>query len=565
MLKKISRYFFNKPDEIGFNNYMVLVLSFFSASMGILGTLINIILGLGLFTIISTLIPTIIFTPIYIYSWTQRKYMMSKYIIMILMLVLLNFQWFINYGSYGPILYLFIVIESFIIIFFKRWTKLIFTLAVFLNVTILFIIEYLEPGIFGRYKDESTRLLDLYFGALIDLFISIILLNLALKFYRKQKEKAEESDKLKSAFLANMSHEIRTPMNGILGFSELLKKPNLTGEEQQTYINIIQKSGERMLNLINNLVDISKIESGLMEVHYQAININEVLEYNYNFFKPQLDAKGIELKFETGLTYPFCMVRTDREKVYAILLNLVKNAYNYTDQGSIRFGYKKKGDLLEFFVCDTGTGIAAGRQDVIFERFIQADITDKMARQGAGLGLSIIKSHVELLGGKIWLESKLGMGSNFYFTIPYQQIQNKDIPVPVNETHDIAQTDTAKDNLVVLIAEDDKYSEILIETSLQDLCKEVIKVTNGKDAVEACRNRPDIGIIFMDIKMPLMDGYEATRQIRTFNMNVAIIAQTAYGLTGDRDKAISAGCNDYIAKPINRSKLITLVNRYKNI
>ena len=245
------------------------------------------------------------------------------------------------------------------------------------------------------------------------------------------KERAEESDRLKSAFLANMSHEIRTPMNGILGFTELLKEPNLRGDKQQEYIRIIQKSGARMLNIINDIVHISKIEAGQMEVCNVESNINEQMEFIYTFFKPEVESKNITFSFTNSLSDQESIIVTDREKVYAILTNLIKNAIKYTCSGSIECGYdlkpvKGKSSRsgayaeLEFFVKDTGIGIPKDRQEAVFERFVQADISDKMALQGAGLGLAISRAYAEMLGGKIWVESEEGKGSTFYFTIPYK-------------------------------------------------------------------------------------------------------------------------------------------------
>ncbi len=232
------------------------------------------------------------------------------------------------------------------------------------------------------------------------------------------KNKAEESDRLKSAFLANMSHEIRTPMNGILGFAELLKEPHLSDEQQEKYIGIIEKSGERMLNIINDIVDISRIESGLMDVSLVESNINEQLEYIYSFFKPQVEAKGMQLVLSSVLPAEQAKVITDREKLFAVLTNLVKNAIKYSKEGFIEYGCRKKGSFLEFFVKDTGIGIPKDRQHAIFSRFVQADIEDIEARQGAGLGLAIAKAYVEMLGGSIWVESEEGKGSSFCFTIP---------------------------------------------------------------------------------------------------------------------------------------------------
>ncbi|WP_298371251.1 response regulator [uncultured Lutibacter sp.] len=380
------------------------------------------------------------------------------------------------------------------------------------------------------------------------------------------KKKAEESDHLKSAFLANMSHEIRTPMNGILGFADLLKNPELSGKKQQEYIQIIEKGGERLLNIINDIISISKIESGLLEVNLKESNINEQIEYIYNFFHHHIEAKGLQFEFKNDLPTEGANLITDIEKVYAILTNLIKNALKYCEKGSITFGYKlkKANDIseLEFYVKDTGSGIPKNRKKAIFERFIQADISDKMAHQGAGLGLSISKAYVEKLGGKIWVESEIGLGSTFYFTLPYQiptkekWSSNHDISVEVEET--------PIRNIKILVAEDDETSVILISLLLQKLEAEVLTAKTGVEAVELCRENPDITLILMDIQMPEMNGYEATRKIRKFNKEVKIIAQTAFGLTGDREKSIEAGCNEYITKPIIKKELFALIKKILN-
>jgi PAS domain S-box-containing protein len=226
----------------------------------------------------------------------------------------------------------------------------------------------------------------------------------------KTKEKAEESDRLKTAFLSNMSHEIRTPMNGILGFTNLLKKPNLTGEEQQDFINIIQISGARMLNTVNNIVDISKIESGLIGVDFKETNIDEKIEFTYKFFKPEAEYKGLQFFFKNNLLSKETIIKTDNEKVYGILTNLIRNAIKFTYEGSIEFGYEKKGEYLEFFVKDTGIGIPENQKELIFERFRQGSESYNRNYEGSGLGLSISKSYVEMLGGSIWVESEEGKG-----------------------------------------------------------------------------------------------------------------------------------------------------------
>jgi PAS domain S-box-containing protein len=376
----------------------------------------------------------------------------------------------------------------------------------------------------------------------------------------KAKEKAEESDRLKSAFLANMSHEIRTPMNGILGFAQLLKEPNLSGLEQREYIRIIEKSGKRMLNIIQDIVDIAKIESGQMEVSVSFTNINDQIEYIYHFFTPEVEKKGMKLLYKNTLPAKEAIIHTDREKLYAILTNLVKNAIKYTNEGFIEIGYEKKGDYLEFFVKDTGIGIARDRQEAIFERFIQADISNKRARDGAGLGLSIAKAYVEMLGGTIRVESEEGHGSMFYFTVPYNNKPEE--KMMVEDINPDAREDNRVRKLKILIVEDDETSELFITMIVKKYGDELLYASTGVEAIEVCRNNPDLDLVLMDIRMPDMNGHLATRSIREFNKDVIIIAQTAYALSGDREKAMKSGCNDYISKPIDSELFHEIILRY---
>ena len=378
----------------------------------------------------------------------------------------------------------------------------------------------------------------------------------------KAKEKAEESDRLKSTFLANMSHEIRTPMNGILGFTELLKSPNLAGEKQQEYISIIEKSGVRMLNIINDIISISKIESGQVEIFSSETNINEQIEYLETFFKPEAVQKGIQITATGKLLSKEAIINTDKEKVYAILTNLVKNAVKFTDSGSIEFGCINKSKYLEFFVKDSGTGISKSQQKIIFERFRQANETMTRTHEGSGLGLAISKAYVEMLGGKIWVDSEPGEGSAFYFTIP---TNNKLKPIDKVTIDKVSSNNKAESQiklLKILIVEDDAISKLLITIAVKPYSKEILKVSTGTEAIEVCLNNPDIDLVMMDINMPKMDGYEATKKIREFNKDLVIIAQTANGMQSDRDNAIAAGCTDYISKPINISSLNGLLHKY---
>ena len=372
------------------------------------------------------------------------------------------------------------------------------------------------------------------------------------------KEKAEESDRLKSAFLANMSHEIRTPMNGILGFAELLQDPRLTDKEAQEFISLIRISGNRMLGIINDLIDISKVESGLAKVSPATVEINSQIDFLYNFFRPEAEARGLELQFHKGLMDIRSSITSDKEKIYAILANLIKNAIKFSASGKIEFGYSLKNGFLEFFVKDEGIGIPAEKQHAVFERFVQADNSLSSNYEGAGLGLSISKAYVEMLGGNIWLTSQPGTGTTFHFTIPY-------IPSKVAEHNPADQYENAQaeyGSFNVLIADDDAISLKLLEKMISPLGGEITIAGSGALAVELCRNYPDLDIIFMDVRMTGMDGLTAAKEIRKFNREVTIIAQTANALSGDREAALEAGCNDYLAKPLDKDKITSVLDKF---
>lgn len=383
----------------------------------------------------------------------------------------------------------------------------------------------------------------------------------------KAKEKAEESDRLKSAFLANMSHEIRTPMNGILGFTQLLKEPKQSNDEQLQYINIIEKSGMRLLNTINDIMDISKVEAGQIEISVSDVNINEQTDYLYSFFKPEATKQGLQIICKNALADRDATIRTDRDKLIAILTNVIKNAIKYTNTGSIEFGYSRKDNNLEFFVKDTGIGIPKEKQQMIFDRFVQADFSLSNRYEGSGLGLSISKAYVEMLGGNIWLKSEEMKDGNpgkteFYFTIPYKaEISN--IPSSTNKNkQSITSQNRQIRNLKILIAEDEDSVFTFLRIILRNISKEILHAKTGIEAVRLCQENQDLDLILMDVRMPEMGGYEATRKIREFNKNVTIIAQTAFALTGESEKAISAGCDDYISKPIDKNDLFMMIGKH---
>jgi len=379
----------------------------------------------------------------------------------------------------------------------------------------------------------------------------------------KAKENAEESDRLKTAFLNNMSHEIRTPLNAILGFTELLDDETLSKEERKQYINIINDNSLQLLSIISDIIDISKIQSNQLTLNADSFNLHDLLDELFITFEQEMILKGksdIKLVLEQAFDKNNSTILSDDARIKQILNNLLSNALKFTKSGFIKFGYQTIDGKLQFFVRDSGKGIAKEKQSIIFERFRQEEDTYTREFGGTGLGLSISKGLVKLLGGDMWLVSDEGIGTTFFFTIPYNTEKPKKA-VPKNGiSYD--DEDTQIKGLKILIVEDNKSSEMLLARIVKKYCKETFVAITGAEAVEACLQHPDIDLVLMDIQMPGMNGYFATREIRKFNKDVIIIAQTAYALEGDREKALEAGCNDYIPKPIDQALLREIVYRH---
>lgn len=368
-------------------------------------------------------------------------------------------------------------------------------------------------------------------------------------------EKAEQSDKLKTAFLANLSHEIRTPMNGILGFSDLLSNQNLSHETQEKYINLIQRSGKRMLSLINDLVDISKIEAGQISINPKPTKLNEMMQRLHSFFQPKAVECNLNLSLDEYDSCEEIIIDVDDLRLEQILSNLISNAIKYTKVGKIEFGYKILGKEIYFWVKDTGIGIPKDKHEIIFERFRQADDRAFKGEEGSGLGLSISKALVELMQGTIWIESKVGEGSTFSFTIPYISSANMD------EDKDFTPIlATSINKKTIMIVEDDEVSFMLLNELLPAEKFNIIHATNGNEAINIFFTRNDINAIFMDIKMPVLNGIDATIAIRKENKDIPIIAQTAYASNEEREKIINAGCTTVITKPIDRKELKEVID-----
>lgn len=377
------------------------------------------------------------------------------------------------------------------------------------------------------------------------------------------KQKAEESDKLKSAFLANMSHEIRTPMNSIIGFSELLAKPGSFDKHKDKYLEFIINSGKSLLNLINDIIDISKIEAGQLKVKPRKVALNPIMNEIYlsHYQINDMKNKPFELRMKKAVDTDDFNIETDPFRFKQILNNLIGNAMKFTEKGYIEFGYKfNTPEQLLFYVKDTGVGMPQDKLDVIFKRFGQIEQKDDKNQSGTGLGLTISKKLAELLGGDMWVESVENEGSTFFFTLPYDSELNTADEYGASQT----DGDNSMEGKTILVAEDEDMNIAYMKEVLADTKANVLWAKNGEEAVNITKENPSIDLILMDIKMPIMNGYDATKKIREFNKDVVIIAQTAYALTGEKEKTIAAGCNYYITKPIEIQVLMNTLQGFLN-
>jgi signal transduction histidine kinase/CheY-like chemotaxis protein len=376
----------------------------------------------------------------------------------------------------------------------------------------------------------------------------------------RAKRKAEENDKLKRAFLSNISHEIRTPMNGIMGFAELLTEPNLSDEKRHQYSSLLSDGCRQLLGILTDVIYIAHIEADQITVSRSEVNLNDLINDLYLSFITTADNKKINLVKKKSLADNYALISTDSEKLNQVFNNLLTNAFKFTEQGYIEFGYNYTGTDIEFFVKDTGIGISNDLHSVIFDRFIQADTSSTRSFGGVGLGLTISKALVELLGGKIWLESEPGNGSSFFFNVPYKSINGAVLPPYTG----FAESKTSSEN-IVLIAEDNDLNYYFLEQVLLNLNYTPCCAKNGYEAVHMINSNPGIKLVLMDIKMPVMDGYEATREIKKIRPSIPIIAQTAYAIPVLTDKMKMYGFDDVITKPIDTEKLERMLNYHMKI
>ena len=369
------------------------------------------------------------------------------------------------------------------------------------------------------------------------------------------KEKAEESDRLKSAFLHNISHEIRTPMNAIMGFARLLDSPDLTPEKTKTFADTILQSGQELLSIISDIINMSTIEAEQISLHQSTVNLNSSMRILYDDFDKMAQNKHLVFELHKGLPDAAAKILADESKLHQIMRNLLHNAFKFTKTGFVKFGYDLDGDMLELFVLDSGIGIDETLHEAIFQKFRQAEMSLNRKYGGSGLGLAISKAYAELMGGAISVVSSPDEGSLFKLSIPYKTPPINDLQKNKRQIREL----TLFKEPTILVAEDEDLNFLLIKELLSRMALHILRAENGKRAVELFREHPEISLILMDIRMPVMDGFEATQIIRSEQPAMPIIAITAYAHNDEEQMVHQLGFSDYISKPFTSEILIAKI------
>lgn len=389
------------------------------------------------------------------------------------------------------------------------------------------------------------------------------------KELQKAKEKAQSSERLKSAFLANMSHAVRTPMNAIIGFSELIGIESISPTKKNEYVKIINEKGHQLLTLIDDIIEISKIESGRLDLNYTQVNIDEFLNEIFSTIllrKIKLGKEQVEIILEKNSQEDFGMVQTDPGRLQQIINNILAFSLLNTSKGLIKFGYNiKDSKIIEFFISDTGIGLNKEDQKLLFDYFWEfEDITHQRIAEN-GLGLTIAKNLVEMLGGKISLTSELNKGNEFVFTIPLEKpgkVSKTSLLKEIKSTSKLEKLEPIWKDKVILVVEDDDVNYQFIEALLEKTQVQLLHAEDGDQALELCKTISKIDLILMDIKLPEKNGYQITREIKAIRNDIPIVAQTAFSINEVKDKCLESGCEDIISKPIEIELFLSVVNKY---
>ncbi len=547
-------------DSLELERSFLLPLSVAAIIFSVVSLVVNIILGFDLYLLTIPIFSLIIFVVVYYLARIEKYVRIAKWLFLGSVFIFINLLWYYNYGSHGPWFYMVILLYSYLIFMMAGRQLFIVSMLLVLNVVVLFVFEYHFPDALGNYPNEYSRVVDTYMAIVLYGAVAFVLMTIVKRLYLMEYQKAKESDRLKSSFLANMSHEIRTPLNAIVGFSNLLAEDEVDADEKAQYVEIINQSNASLLRLIDDVLDVSLIEADQMKINPREVALNQLFNNMLITYQKVLKEKEKEtLKLELEIPDKQYFVQADPARINQVMVNLLDNAIKFTHQGKVSFGFKKEEGFLHFFVADTGIGIDPQYVDALFERFFKVEDDQAKLYRGTGIGLYLSKKVVELMGGKIWVDSKLHEGSVFHFTLPataFREVLGEQA----------SQSDESKavdfDDAALLVVEDDEDSMLYLSRLLENMGLRIRTASNGEEALEMFRSIPDIELVLLDIRLPDTNGFDLLQDILRINPNIPVIAQTAFAMTGDEEKCYEAGFVDYIAKPISKELLIEKLSLY---
>jgi len=601
---KLFYFLAGNPSKYDLKHRIFNISCLSSAFIGLSGTIVNISLNLDIITTTTTIFLFALFIGIYFISVKYKKYKKLLPIYITLTLFIIISLWFSNEGSNGPTAFTFIMLVFVFNMITEGFFRKLMNNVIFLSLAGLLLIEYNYPDLIQKYVDPNTRFFDYSFTVLFEMLVMILISTYFVKsFYddkklteqqrdeiqekneeisitqqkllihkenleelvqkrtielENEKIKAETSDKLKTAFLSNMSHEIRTPMNAIIGFSKLLKTNKIDKQKKEEYLNIIIDKGHLLLNLINDVLDIAKIEANEINIKQEACNLNNILKKIQESFIEELSNKK-DITFSIIDSQSNIIIESDSDRIKQILLNLVSNAIKFTKKGEIKIGFTieeiNNTEFIKFFVSDTGIGIPKEKTSIIFDRFRHINETYTKNFVGTGLGLAISKNLANLLGGDLSVVSEINNGSTFFLTLPYKTCKKED--------KDKSIFDFSKynwKNKKILIAEDEEYNFIILNDLLKDTEISINRACNGQEVLDIIEKDDTFDLILLDIQMPKISGYDLFTILRPKYPNIPIFAQTAYVMQEDLEKMKKLGFDKIISKPIDFEEVLTYID-----
>ena len=549
-------------DWFDFEKQFLLPLSLTAIFFSAISVFLNVIMGFKWALIVIPLAGIGIFGIVYFMAKNDFHVTFAKWLFIITSMILINLVWYYNYGARGPWFFLIILVYSYLIFMMSGRQLLILSVVLVLNVLVLFFYEETHPNALGNYPSNTMRLLDFYSAILLTGATAYVLMTIAKRLYLTQYKKAKMADKLKSSFLANMSHEIRTPLNAIVGFSNLLADGTIKEEERDQYISIINNSNETLLQLIDDILDVSMIEADQVKINKVTFSVSELMQNLKKTYDAVLKEKKKEqLLLQLSVPRDDYWITTDPIRINQVMVNFLNNAIKFTEKGTIEFGFERDGEKLKFFVKDTGIGIEQKHLKYLFDRFYKIENDNKKLYRGTGIGLYLCKRIVELLGGTIHVESEFGKGSMFYFYLPAENLTIEPAVVSNNKTEKTKQK-TSTTKATILIVEDDESSRIYFKKVLEEMNWKVLEATGGKEGVDIFAHQEDIKVVLLDIRLPGISGFDILKELKKIRPEVPVIAQTAFAMSGDKEKCLTAGFDDYLSKPVKKETLIQKLQRF---